>query len=178
MIILQRRLLLAALLGLIVIAMQGQKDHSTREQTAFSEQYPILHPIPLPPKVLTLLLKTEEGKQGLERATDSEKKEPTQLFRAARVHLRAPEESDLVIKGTGAMSGADNDWFWIVLSAQKNPRIALFAGGSLLEVMPSRTNGYRDIRSDWSNPNGTQPRIYRFNGDRYRLWKESWREHR
>lgn len=171
-----RKLLTFALQFLIVIMMQGQKAGPGREQATFSEQYPIQRPVPIPPRVLKLLLKTEEGKQGLERATDSEKKDPTQLFRAAEVHLRAPEEIDLVVEGTLSMSGADNDWFWIVLSAQKNPRIVLFAGGNSLEVRGSRTNGYRDLRSDWSNPNGTETRSYRFNGTRYELWKEKWHE--
>jgi len=42
---------------------------------------------------------------------------------------------------------ADNGWFWLVSSARKNPRVVLFAGGNALEIMDSKTKGYRDIES-------------------------------
>jgi hypothetical protein len=168
----QGKLLALAFLGLIVVAMQGQTARSAREQTTFSEEKSVRHPVPLPPAALKALLKTDEVKMGLERAKDAEKRHPAQLFDAAEVHLSTADDVDLVVSGIGPMSGGDNDWFWVVRSARKNPKIILFAGTYTFEVMSSKTNGYRDIHTDWSSAALNITAIYKFNGRRYKLWKQ------
>jgi hypothetical protein len=107
-------------------------------------------------------------------ASDSERAQPAQLFTASETHLGVLGEKDLVVAGHGAMSGADNDWFWVVRSAYKNPKVVLFAGGYSLELMKARAKGYRDIKSVWSSPSETGTKIYQFDGIRYKLWREKW----
>ena len=69
--------------------------------------------VPIPPKVLAALVKTDAGKQGLEFASAKGQPVLADLFRVVEVHLSASEDTALVVRGVGSMSGADNDWFWI-----------------------------------------------------------------
>jgi hypothetical protein len=163
----------------ISIAAYGHATPSApKEQIAFLSVDSFPPSAPLPQNVVKLLLKDQMVMDSMERVSDAEKREPAQLFRAAEVHLFSPNETDLFIVGNFPIAGADNGWFWVVRSPRKNPRIVLFATGYALELLGSRTNGYRDIRSTWSNPNGTETRIYKFNRARYRLWKERWDDRR
>src|SRR6266478_5832239 len=154
-----------------ILVTQGQEAHSIHDQTLFSEEEPLQHAVPLTPDVLSVLLKTKQAKQGLEFANDSQRNNPAQLFRAAEVDLRRPGEVDLVVIGILPMRGADNCWFWVVRSARNHPKVVLIAGGNSLEVMNSRTSGYRNIRSIWSSPSDTSQKIYHFDGKSYILWK-------
>jgi hypothetical protein len=168
---------LVALAGL-VLATRGQKAQPTSEQSSFAEDQPLQNPVTVSPDVLRGLLETEEAKQGLEFANESQRDHPAQLFRAAEVHLSRQDGVDLVVVGVCPMCGADNGWFWVVRSARKDPEVVLFAGGNSVELMTGRTNGYRDIRSTWSSPSETHTTIYHFDGKRYKVWKEKWTENR
>ena len=154
-----------------ILPAQGQKAGSTHEQTYFSEDERLQRPVPLPPDVLNVLLKTDEVKDNLGSASPSQRSNPSSLFRAAEVHLHAPDVIDFVVIGRSPMSGADNTWFWIVRSARGKPQVVLFAGSNSLEIMASRTNGYRDIRCDWASANHAETTTYKFNGREYKLWR-------
>jgi|SRR5579859_255676 len=153
---------------------QGKKPNPIYEQTIFSGEESFQHPVSLSPAVLKVLLKTKAAKEGLAFASDSERSNPAQLFRAAAVHLSRTDDIDFVVRGIDWMSGADNDWFWIVRSAHTQPRVVLFVGGNSIELMRTRTNGYCNIRSDWSSPQETRDAVYHFDGRKYKLWKEKW----
>jgi len=59
--------------------------------------------------------------------------------------------------------------------SRKNPKVVLFAGGNTLEIMDSKTKGYRDIESVTSTPSKTSTMTYSFDGESYGLWKEKWK---
>jgi hypothetical protein len=166
------------LLSLAICAGQAQRADSAREQSSFSEASPIRNPVPLPPDVLKLLLRRPEVMQNWAEITDAEKKNPAHLFTAAEIDLGTSGDVDLIVEGGPLMAGADNDWFWIVLSAHKNPRIVLFAGGNSFEVLGAKTNGYRDIRSEWASASEVITEIYKFDGVNYKLWKKRTRENK
>jgi hypothetical protein len=162
---------LAAISFAATLACYGQTSKPAGEQTRFSKSTPVEHPIAIPPDVLKLLLNTKEGKEGMARATEVQKQNPAQMFRASQIHLRAAEEADLVIEGLSPMASGDHDWFWVVRPAGKKPRIALYAGGTSLDVLDSRTSSYRDINSIWVYPKETLVSIYKFNGKKYTFRK-------
>jgi len=145
-----------------------------REQAVFSEEEPIQYPVPIFPEALQLLLQTDEGGRGLDIANNSLRRDPARLFHAGVVHLHSIDESDLVVIGVPPMSGGDDDWFWIVRSAQRSPEIILFVGASSLQLMASSTKGFQDVRAVWSGASETSTNIYKFNGKVYRLWKKKW----
>lgn len=76
------------------------------------------------------------------------------------------------------MSGADNDWFWIVRSPLKQPKVILWCGGNSLELLDSKSGGYRDVRCTWSSASERVTRSYRYVKGRYRLRRERWTENR
>jgi hypothetical protein len=165
------RNLMAVAFFTIGIAAPGQVSKPVVEQARFSKTSRIEHAIALPPDVLKLLLSTREGKEGMARASDVQKQNPAQMFRAAEIHLRATDELDLMIEGISPMAKGDHDWFWIVRTEGRKPRLVLFAGGTSLEVQNSRTNSYRDISSIWIYPKETLVSIYKFNGKKYTFRK-------
>jgi hypothetical protein len=161
-----------------VLAAQEQKPNAAGEQTLFYEEKPLQQQVALSPEVLKVLMETKQATQGSDFASDAQRANPAQLFRAAAVHLISKDEVDLVVIGVPPMSGADTGWFWVVRSARKDPEVVLFADGNSLEVMDTKTNGSRDIRSIWSSPSQTNYTIYHFDGGTYKVWKNKWTENR
>jgi len=161
----------AALSFLLIVGSLGGRVPQPAEQTSFSEEGPLQNPGTLSPDVLNLLLATDAAKEGLPYANASQRANPAQLFRAAEVHLSQPGQTDFVIIGVCPMCGADTAWFWIVSSADHNPKVVLAAGGKTLEVLNSSSKGYRDIQSLWSSPAETVTLLYHFNGVQYELHK-------
>lgn len=144
------------------------------EQMFFGEEAPLQHPVPVKPAVLKVLLQTTAAKQGLEFAK-VKNEDPATMFRAAEVHLRNSEQTDLVVLGQDWMTGADNDWFWLVSSADKNPKVVLFVGGNSVELGHGLTNGYRNITSHFYTASGeVNQSLYRFDGTRYVRTKNEW----
>lgn len=157
----------------ITLVSPGQATKPVNEQKTFSEERPFERSVPVPPATLKALLATREAKEALELANGAQRKHPAQLFRATEISLGRAGDQALIVGGIRPMSGADNDWFWVVLSPVKNPRVVLFEGAYALEIQDSRTDGYRDIRSVWSSPSETISKSYRFNGRRYTLRKKT-----
>jgi hypothetical protein len=166
-----RRMLAAAAFVAASMAVHAQASKPVIEQARFSKKVQLEHPAAIPANVLNLLLRSKEGKEGMARATDAQKQTPAQMFRVSEIHLRAADETDLVVEGISPMASGDHEWFWIVRPDGKKPNIVLFAGGSSLEVQDSRTNSYRDINSVWSSPKETLVSIYKFDGRKYTFRK-------
>lgn len=171
-----RRIQIILLLVLITPTIQGQKSEAAHEQANFSEQSPIQRPVSLPPNIFKMLLQRNEVKQDLPFFIDSKPATPDQLFTTTEIHLSSTSEADLVVAGIPPMTGADNDWYWIIRTGHKNPKVILFLGCNGFQVLKTTTNGYHDIRSFWGAGIVSITRIYKFNGIRYKLWKKVERE--
>ena len=150
-------------------AQETQKASSSERIIFYADDQLFNRSVPVPPKVITELLKTEEGKEGLEFASVKQKPVLADLFRAVEVHLGSSSETALVVGGIGAMSGADNDWFWIVQSPKREPKVILFCGGNSLEILKTKSGGFKDVRCSWSSPSETNIRIFRYAAGRYQL---------
>jgi len=157
--------------AVVCAAATTAQEKANLEQTVFGGEEPLKHAVSLSPAVLKVLLNTQAGRVGLQSAKDSERRHPERLFQAAEVHLGGPEETDLVVVGQAPMSGADNTWFWVVRPAHTRAQVVLFAGCNGIELMDSRTNGYRDIRGGWASPQEVVEIVYHFDGKKYKVWK-------
>ncbi|HWX55630.1 MAG TPA: hypothetical protein VN176_13655 [Verrucomicrobiae bacterium] len=176
-----RRTLFLLTLAAVTAGLQAapeQKSHAVREQTTFSETEDFRHPVAVPPDVVKALLKIDYVREMLDSATDSEKRDPAQLLVAAEIHLNDLHHTDLIVMGHYPLGGADHYWYWVVRSARQNPKIVLWAHCNSLELMSSRTNGYRDIRTDWAVAAVEVTDVYKFNGNAYKLWKTRSRPNR
>lgn len=165
--------LLLVLLALQIRAATQIPNKPSAEQTTFDENEPISRPVPISVPVLHAILATKAGKEGLRDARKRGTPDVAACFTASEVHLGTRQPA-LVVVGADPFAGADNTWFWLVLLTHKNPRVVLFTGGNSLNLLPNQTNGLWDIRARWSSPQGTETRIYKFNGAQYRLSKRSW----
>lgn len=170
---------LLAIFFLMAIAMAfSQKSSSVHEQTSFVEDSPLDRTVPIPQNVLGLLSQREEVKENLQEVSEAERKDLAQFFSASQIHLGPADEIDLIVKGNEGMGGADGAWFWVVRSAYKNPVIVLWEAGNGLNVLTTRTNGYRDIWTGWNSPSEELTELYKFDGGSYKLAKKSRRERR
>jgi hypothetical protein len=158
----------------IASTAQEQKIKPTAEQTIFLEGESFQHVVSLPPLALRALVQTKEISEALlESGRDEYRKHPAQLFQPAEVHLGESNEVDMIVEGFPPVSGVDNAWFWIVLSAYGTPKVVLWRGGDSIEVMPRKTNGYKNLRCSWSSASGyTREWTYHFDGEKYVLSKE------
>jgi hypothetical protein len=161
-----------------VLSAQQLSPGSGGEQAVFYEGKAILQPMALPADVLKILLETKQAIQGLDQASEAQRRNPSLLFHAAEVHLSRHDQLDLVVVGVPPMAGADTGWFWIVRSVRKNPQVVLFTDANSLEIMDTKTNGSRDIRCIWSSPAETNYTIYHFDGESYKVWKNKWTDGR
>jgi hypothetical protein len=145
-----KALLILAAVVLLPSASFGQ----AREQAIFSGcgLGTIKNKATLSSGVLKSLLATDQASEYFGSAKDDPKADLRGFFQAAEVHLADPGTMDLVVVGNPPLSGADNCWYWIVRSARKDPHVIFFGTGSSLEVMPGKTNGYRDIQTAGTGP--------------------------
>ncbi len=169
----------ALLIALPSGAQSLVQDSSDTNDTVCAD-IPFSSSTAIPKNVLSLIVKTDAGKEGIEQTKDciashrcsTERNDPATLFRATEVHLGSQAEADLLVIGVFPMSGADNDWFWLVRSADKQPTVVLWTGGNCVQVLRSRTNGLNDVRSTWSSGAGSRTTTYRFDGRVYKQQKE------
>jgi hypothetical protein len=152
-----------------VFVTSAQTNPRIEGQTNFSDEYPPERPVHLPSNVLRLLMQTKEAKSALEFASGPV--DPSQVFEAEQVHLGPPNEVDLVVAGIPPMRGADNDWFWIIRFVGGKPEILLFDGTYSLNIMNSRTHGYKDIQTDWNTSSYKVHTVFHFDGRHYRVWR-------
>jgi hypothetical protein len=98
----------------------------------------------------------------------------SELLQAKAICLTGTSADDLVVKGDSPMTGADNDWFWIVLHAHSHPKAVLWVGGNGVYVTHHVTSGYRDLVATWSSAAGyTLTWKYRFDGEKYVLYQKT-----
>ncbi len=159
-----------------IAGAQIERSGPNQEQTFYNENNPIAHPASVPASVVKILLQRKEVKDSLNSAHCVSQADAVRLFRATEVHLGPPNETDLLVAGIFPVTGADNDWYWVVRSTP-NPRVLLWVGCLSVKLLTRKTNGYRDVSTNWSSPQQDLDRVYRFDGSTYKLWKRTSEEH-
>lgn len=165
-------------LAFLLLALAPQAMHSQSRETpirVFGETDDSgAKPVRLAKPILTALLATKEAERGRSWAHDDPDRDPNLLFKAFPVSLSNSQEKDYVVWGQAPLTGADNDWFWVVRSEAPTPRVVLFCGALRVEILPRPHNSLEDIRCTWESPGGDGfIHDYRFNGQRYVLFKKT-----
>ena len=144
----------------------------SREPSVFTpeeENGGVFHNAPHPSDVvLDALFKTKEAKEyGLR---ERGREEARNLFKAVKVHLANPDEVDWIVLGSDQMSGADNNWFWVVREVGNHAEVLLYANALGLATLSSQTNGYKDIKTHWNAPSGYAiDETFKYDGNRYKV---------
>lgn len=157
-----------------MILWQASAQQASKGPTFFSPDYvendPFKHALPPTDDVLNALLKTPQALQAADALAKLDREELRKTFSVVKVHLSDSTEDDEVVLGSDPMSGADNDWFWIVRRLPDRAQVVLFANGLSLELLDTRTLGYKNIRTSWGAASGlTITCIYQYDGTRYQL---------
>jgi len=160
----------AITLALISVGQTAQRAPSPlpAEQTVFSaEQMTVNHPIALPEAALGIL----RNDPGVLATLRAKKISPSRLaqswFMASEVHLAGQDEADLVVMGIGPLRGANVVTFWVLGRTRGEYRLLLLTSALSLEVLASKTNDYRDIRTVQVTATRTLSVTFRFRSDKY-----------
>ena len=124
--------------------------------------------VSLSPAVLRVLVQQPQ----MAYLRDTKEPHPENFFKATAIQLNPAntEEVDLLVKGDKTpVTGADNDWFWIVTHAEGKPRVVLYTNGLSVAIFAKVHNGLRDVQSSWNSPNEFIEKSYRYDGKRYLL---------
>ena len=163
-------LLSFAALSLFVDKARPQLPQQSQEQTKFSLEEPITHPMPIPEDVLNVLRQRTDIST-CETRPEERNKIPPSWYEASRVRLDGGREEDLVVKARNAcMWGPNLGPFWVFRSNREGHELVLSTVAVSLEVLRSRTNGLRDIRTGAIVTSEPAYSIYKFDGHTtYRL---------
>jgi hypothetical protein len=136
--------------------------------------------VALPNPVVQAIMATESGREASAFAEQSGTRLATsRLFRGWKVNISASKDNFYIVIGSYPMSGADNDWFWVVRQSKGKATVLLWAGANCLDVMKGVTRGFKNIEAAWSSPSSTRINRYVFDGRRYKLQSSrSWENKR
>jgi hypothetical protein len=127
------------------------------------------------PPVVTSILNTNEANETFADMEPADRASVSKLLKGLTVHLRNEQQKDMIVRGDFPMSGGDNTWFWIVTSADSRPS-AFWVQGNMVTILDSRHNGYSDIRTDWAAGSHRATRIFRYDGHRYKVFRETYED--
>ena len=185
----KRLLLLMLLLFLPSVTSRTQDSgHAKKEeQSSFgTEDVPgtprVVLPLPVPDSVVQSLETDENVRSCLQENPLDPGQSLGSWFIASEIHLAGPAEDDLVVvpsfKSSESMcfqSVAGIGWFWVFRRVDTRYQLALKAAGNGLEVLGTRSSGYRDIQTSTLGQAGRHltTMIFRFDGTRYQKYRET-----
>lgn len=136
---------------------------------------PFDQPVRLPKQFVYAWLgsKMASGLRGMLR--DDPHLQVDSFYAAYRVKLTSSNDLAYIVEGRGnPVTGADNDWFWVVGTVAAKPAVVLFCGALNLAILPGVHDSLRDIRCTWESPGGDGfIEDYRFNRQTYVLFRKS-----
>jgi hypothetical protein len=150
--------------------MKTQNHQRLKEQTSFSaEDEHVEHSCPIPSDAMSILRKDEFVKTVLANDPDALKESPQNLFEASTVHLHSATENDLVVIAEGPLVGGNVTTFWVFQQAPTGMKLVVGnAHTHDLEILRTRTLGYRDIKLTGATAVEYTETILHFDGTRYK----------
>jgi hypothetical protein len=134
------------LLWTITWASAQSAKATSAEQTHFSaEDEGVQRRTPVPDGVLAIISKDEDVQSALE--SEGESQLPNNWLSASVVHLKDPDENDVVVMAVGILRGANVNRFWVFRPIGSGRYQTILNGPAHdLVIKNSRSNGYRDIK--------------------------------
>ena len=151
---------------------QQSSSEQRREQTSFGAEEEIVHPIPIPKDVLQVLRSNERNQRLLAKGQTPDEI-PASWFVASEINLKDDNMSDLIVMAAAPrLLGANIVPFWIFRGTTQGHELVLTVSALSLEVLDTKTNGYRDIRTGAATAKSGYRIIFRFDGKVYRGQKQ------
>jgi hypothetical protein len=151
------QLVLSICLLLLFIAPLAAQTHFHLDETF---QRPATIPAGLLPRLRKEVKSTCSGDAAFQA------RDVRSLFSASRITLNQ-HRAYILKSGHHCLTGGDNDWFWIYLNTAQRYRMVLTGGTISVDVLSSRTQGFRDIETNMATGAYGFRKIYKFNGSVY-----------
>jgi len=148
---------------LIVIGLQAPnaspqaRQKAAQEQSVFGSDSELDRAVPVPRTAVDLV------RSAMQRSADQL---PDKFFEASQIHLNGPAEVDLIVL---VHVGSHAARFFMLRPTSDGYRIILNSGGDSLEVLRTKSKGYRNIVIQGLSQAGTftTNAWYRFDGQQY-----------
>ena len=153
--------------------MAGAQNRSRPEQYEFSAESPdVLRPVVIPTDILGLLKNDARVRDTLAYEGISSSHLPLSWFSAAVVHLGDHAERDVVIVAKPPLIGANTTTFWVFRPGSYGYVLVLRAAAHDLTLQRTRWRGYREIELAGETASTITTALFRFDGTRYRKYKQ------
>lgn len=122
-----------------------------REQTEFGAEGDFEHPVVISGAALQSLRASTDSDDSIQMCAQDERIQvntiPASWFVASEIRLSRAPSSGLVIRGEHlCLRGAHIAQFWVLTNSTAGYRIVFSGRADALRVLPTRTNGYRDLQ--------------------------------
>ena len=145
----------------------------TREQTLFGAEEEISRPVKVPGDVLQILRQDRRNQRHLPKGQSPDEM-PETWFIASEIHLNDDYLVDMVVMAANPqLFGANIVPFWVFRNTRQGHQLALSVSTFGLEVLKTKTSGYRDIRTSAATANKLLTAVYSFDGTKYRQRRSS-----
>jgi len=172
-----KKALTVGLLALSPIALCGETVGKVlaKQTLVCCGDAPFDYPVRLPQGFVAAWIGSKMASGLRDKIRDDPHLEIGKFYTAYHVRLTSSDDFAYIVEGVGApVTGGDNDWFWVVQTVASKPTVVLFCGALNVEIMPVVHNSLQDIRCTWESPGGDGfIDDYRFNGQKYVLFKKS-----
>jgi hypothetical protein len=164
-------LLLSIVAVSLPVALGQNPSETANPQTLFQLEEKFAHPAPLPASVLETLQTDTSNQQLFESCPTrgSQHAIPSSWFVAAEVDLKHGESRGLVVRAeNGCLWGANIGPFWVFRHTDLGYEVVLDASALGLELLDTRTNGFRDLRLSSASGGEVHSTVFKFSGGKYR----------
>ena len=160
--------------GLASVALNHREafhQSGNRQQTSFSAEDPIQHPVNVPLDILQILRQDARNQTCLRKGQSKEDIQ-TSWFVASEIDLKSDRSPDLIVMAVNpCLSGANVVPFWVFRHTAGGHTLALSAPAFALDVLTTRSKTYRNLRLTALTAKTEHSTIYKFDGLRYKEWR-------
>jgi hypothetical protein len=158
--------------ALCVVASAQSSSKSAVEQRFFNLEDAVQNPVDLSDAELTALANDDLMRKEMAHNPPITKLTQEGLA-ASLVHLCGARERDLVVVGNGdPFVGANVGPFWIIRDLSTGPQVVLSSGMLGLTIQETRSKGCKNIESLVATAGESTTTDFRFNGQKYLLYRE------
>ncbi len=159
------------LMALAVGTFAQTSRRPQKEQSHFGAEVAIKKATELPTDVLSMLREDKRNQTCL-RDGESLTNITSSWFIGSRIHLNPDGDADLVVTAKNdCLLGANLVPFWVFRNTPHGHELVLSVSALGLDVLNTKTNHYRDIRTATATAKRVQTVILRFDGKDYRSKK-------
>ena len=128
-----------------------KRTEAQREQTDFGAEGDFQSPVTIPSTALDTLRASKNADDSIQMCAENEgipaDKIPASWFAASKIRLSGSPDSGLVVRGEHpCLGGAHIAQFWVIAKTATGYEIVFRGRADALAVLPTRTNGYRDLQ--------------------------------